>query len=214
MASFIERPLLLAPSAMRPQAAWETLAVRGIDRSPPATGHWLQLGLDVGVVPGLQVGIAGSEEVAPRATFDRIALRTVFGLHPDGALRFDAGNYRNDVSGSMNGSWALGIGAPIRIVALSGKLAVFTGRTVALPPIGGTLSVAFADDFLTVDLNHANVTATIGVPVQVVVEPIPGLALALRSGYRHGWGGGNFSANWIPLGTDLPLNPASRVNLI
>lgn len=93
-------------------------------------------------------------------------------------------------------------------------MALFSGRTLALPPLGGTPGLAFADDLFTVDLNGSNVTATVGVPVRILLQPIDGLAFALRSGDRHGWGGGRFSANWVPLGADVVLNLASRIDLV
>jgi len=210
--SFIDRPLVLPPLSVRPQAAWEMVAVRSIDRSPASTGHWLQLGIDAGVGFGLQVGVAASQELSPDASFDRAALRSLLSLSQDAALRLDFGPYR--FNRQTETGWAGGLGAVLRLPLIPGKVALLTGRTIALPPIGGTLGLAFADDFVTIDLNHSNITATVGIPLQLLVEPAEGFALALRSGYRHGWGGGNFSADWVPLGADLLVNVARRVDFV
>lgn len=212
--SFLGRPLVLPPLTIQPQVAWEMLAYRAGSETPGGTAHSAQAGIDVGAAPGLQVGLGASEEISPDVRFDRFAARSVIGVAGAAGVRLDAAMYRLYRANISETGYDLGIGPAVRIPIIPGTLSLISGRNIALPPLGGTDSLAFADDFLTVDLNHSNVTATIGVPIGLMLEPARSLAFCLRSGYRHGWGGGNFSADWVPLGADVLLNIASRFDLV
>jgi len=200
--TFIDRPLVLPPGMFQPQAGWELLGFRG----GGPTQNSVVFAADVGVFPGAQIGASAVLAEAPNLDFDRIAARGVFALHPLAALRLDTSYYRFHSTPDEHG-YASGIGLAIRVPLVPGTLALISGRSVALRPIGRTLDERhFADDLFTLDLNHSNVTATVGFPIGLELQPVAPLALVLHSGYRHGFGGGSYDEDWIPVGLDALIN--------
>jgi len=196
--AFIDRPLVLAPGTFQPHAGWELLGFRG--GGPTRNSLWF--GADVGVLRELQIGASLVLTEAPGLGFDRAAARAVLALHPMTAVRLDTSIYRFLGLPEEYG-YASGIGLSIKIPLLAGTLSLVSGRSFALPPIGRTIEeLHFADDLFTLDLNHSNVTATVGFPIGLQLQPIEQLSLLLRSGYRHGFGGGSYSEDWIPVGLD------------
>ena len=208
--AFIERPLVLPAGAVQPQLGWELAGYRA--GGPVQNGLWL--GADAGVAGFLQIGVAAVLTEAPDLGFDRATARGLFSLHPDAAIRLDTSVYRFRGVGSTEYGYASGIGLSLRLPVVRGVLSLISGRAFGLPPIARTLDEAhFADDLFTLDLNHSNVTATVGLPVGLQLQATEEVALLLRSGFRHGFGGGNYDENWVPVGVDVLFN-LSPVDLI
>jgi hypothetical protein len=200
--AFIDRPLVLPPGMLQPHAGWELLGFRG-----GPTRNSIGFGADVGVFRDFQIGASAVLTEAPDLGFDRVAARGLIALHPAAAVRVDTSIYRF-LGVPQEYGYASGIGLSIKIPLVPGTLALISGRSFALPPIGRTEELHFADDLFTLDLNHSNVTATLGIPMGLELQAIPQLSLLLRSGYRHGFGGGLYSEDWVPVGLDVLVNLA------
>ncbi len=204
----IDRPLALPHGTVQGQVGWEMLGLRagGVDAQH---GVWFAAG--GGLAANVEIDAAAVfSEADGDFGFDRAAARGVFAFHRNAAIRLDTSIYRFRFNAPTEYGYASGLGVPFRIAIVPGLLSIIGGRTFAMPPIGRTIDeYHFADDVFTLDLNDSNVTATIGFPLGIQVQPADPLSVVLRSGYRHGWGGGGYDENWVPVGIDVLVDVAS-----
>ncbi|TMB11050.1 MAG: hypothetical protein E6J66_10080 [Deltaproteobacteria bacterium] len=202
-ASFLERPLIVLRHEIQLHAAYEPL--REDTGTNTADVHRVLLGLDVGVTDEVQLGLSAAPRIAPNGGFDHLAIRTTYLAHEHVAVRLDTGVYDTRVHGETPG-FAGGIGMSLRIPLLAERVALISGRFTGLPPIGPRFSpwpsLSFADDLVTIDVNGRVRTASVGIPLGVLVQVVPLLAAQVRAGYRHVFGAYS-SADYVPIGVDL-----------
>jgi hypothetical protein len=223
--AFIDRPLVLPPGMVQLHAAYEPQIVSA-DGNTSVAAHFAFAGVDAGVARGLQLGAAVAFELSPDGRFDHSAVRAQYALTDLAAVRLDAGVFHYVATGNFpNGSGGFvdtqgaygflgGVGLAIK-VPLGHCFAFTSGRFTALPPIGGALALASADDLVTVNLNGSNDTGSIGAPVGLLYQAVPALALQARAGVRHFF---NLNApsglqNAVPLGLDVLLS-AGALDLV
>ena len=105
------------------------------------------------------------------------------------------------------GSHAAALAPAVERVAIDKHFGLIGGRSIGRPPLGPGPLYSFGDDWLTIDFNHRDVFASLGLPLGVFFEPSAGLAFELRSGFRHVWGGGQLKADFVPVGLDFLATP-------
>jgi hypothetical protein len=200
-------------------------------------GETLAAGIDYGVSDKVQVGLAAAFPVAPGAAFGSLLGSLSAGGGNNVAVRVDAGYERFGFNGSgapfgnpHADRFFGGIGAPIKI-PLSPTVAFVSGRVGAVHfghfnnlgvsglglYVGASgLSEQAADIFVVSGGNNGtNTDIGINLPVGLLVQPDPRLALTLQAGYSAviATSGSGLANHYIPLALELVVSPAQLVDV-
>jgi hypothetical protein len=214
---------------------WESEPIVGGTGS--LEGETVALGADFGI-GGSQIGIAVALPIHPGAAFGSVLISETFALDPHIAGRVDLGfesiGFNGDVPGgtSHTSRYFTGLGFPLK-VPLSSTVAFVSGRTGAVQfghfnnlgqgdtglYFGGSFFTEGAADNLVLS-GGDNSSATIfgiNVPLGLLVQPSPLLALTLSAGYSAMViipnGGSTEALHYVPIGLEATVSPAQAIDL-
>lgn len=227
-ASFVERPLQLAPGAWQPTFMFDVTNVSV--SSDSASGEVLSAALDAGVTKNLQLGLYVTVPVNPSGFGSAIG-SLQGGLSEQASLRVDAGILRGILDAGALGSssanaFALGVGAPLKL-RLSHEVAFISGRpgtaqfgrpfAISEKGMGGATGAnpAFSGDDLFYFIVNDGGTASyvVNLPVGLLLSPNDHFAIGLRSGFRAVFPADGDTSKAIPLGIDLMVSLSPEVGL-
>ena len=248
-AGLINEPMTLAPLSFRISGELNLTHAEISDGGMTLTGNGvgLALGGDIGIVPRLSTGAFLAFPISPFADFGTFAANLQYEAVPDTLnLRLDIGAQRQSVllTSDLFGfdrvhqdGFLFGFGIPIR-VRLHPKVAFTSGSTWArgfdsqpLLSLGsGSSQLAVYGTILTQDVftlftrsdqGQRVTSGAVHLPLGILFQPVPALAVAVRSGYRLVFaaiddGKGNThttKVHYIPLAFDLVVTPAKWVDL-
>jgi hypothetical protein len=196
-------------------------------------GLSLAMGIDFGVNDKTQAGIALALPITPGAGFGSILGTVVYGTSPNVGFRLDAGYERigfNGGSGLLAGHanrFFGGLGVPIKVL-ITPTVAFVSGRTSSVQ-FGhfnnfGDSGVGFysgassfpesSADFFMISGGDNNTNTNFGIhlPLGLLVQPDPRLALTLESGYSALMNDSG-SVHYIPLAVEAVVTPVPRVDI-
>jgi opacity protein-like surface antigen len=197
-----------------------------------ADGLSLEMGFDFGASDKTQGGIALALPITPGAGFGSILGTAVYGASPNLGIRLDAGYERigfNGGSGFLTGHanrFFGGLGVPIR-VPITPMVAFVSGRTSSVQ-FGhfnnfGDSGVGFysgassfpesSSDFFVISGGDSSTTTNVGIhlPLGLLLQPEPHLALRLESGYAALINDSG-TLHFIPLAVEAIVTPVPRLD--
>jgi hypothetical protein len=197
-------------------------------------GETLAAGIDYGVSDKVQLGLAAAFPINPGAAFGSVLGSLAASGGNNGAVRLDAGYERFGVNGSGASfgnnhadRFFGGIGAPIKI-PLSPTVAFVSGRVGAVHfghfnnlgttgsglYIGASALSEQAADILVISggNNGTNTLVGVNLPVGLLVQPDPHLALTLQAGYSAVISNGA-TDHYIPLALEAVVSPAQLLDI-
>lgn len=188
----IDRPLTLQPQMLQLEAAASLTHNAAVD--PSSNTEALQFAADYGILHHLQAGAVVDVQVSPSSKFERGLVSGQYQLLNFAAFRLDLGAQRVD-SGSLY--FAFGVGLPLRL-KLTDTLALVSSRPYAY---------GAEDDLFSVRTNFSSSISELRLPVGVLYQVNPNLAVIGRSGI-----GNVGSAYFVPFGADVTVS-VSRLDI-
>ena len=205
----VARPLTLPALVFQPfvgvAVTNATAVVDPLVSTVKATGTGLSLsfGGDVGLTSRAQLGLLFTLPLSPAADFGAFTATFQYALLRDLVnLRLDIGAQRRDLFYPVNGTptqdivdgFVAGIGLPIK-ARIGRHVAIVSGSTSARgfdssPLVTDGHFYKFGDGLATQDLFTVAIWpgrgtgGAVHLPIGLVFQPVPALALGLRSGYR------------------------------
>ena len=239
----IDRPLLLPRFIFQP---WVEFGITNssiyedaeLDTTKKVgTGCTVSFGVDIGLPGRFQLGALFALPVSPSADIGTFVFDLQYGLLKQLNLRLDLGAQHQLVHALLAGAlysqtldgFVMGVGAPLKI-KLHRMLALTSGSTMArgfeTPPVitaGQAVSfgsiVASQDIFSLGVWNQSGdnvVGGVINLPVGLLFQPHPMLALQARTGYRLSFtkqSGGSSTTHMVPVALDVVVTVARRIDL-
>lgn len=201
---------------------------------PSLTGETVALGVDFGVTDHVQLGLATALPVHPGLAFGSILVTGAVALEPRCALRLDAGYERTGVNGQNAKNevpfhrFFGGLGLPVKI-PISAAVAFVSGsadavgfghfNNIGVGGMGiyyGVSQLGSSVDVLVVEVGDDGRSSTIGVnlPLGLLLQPDPGFAFTLQTGYSGVFTSGSSTAlHYLPLKLEAVVTPDRTLDL-
>ena len=199
-------------------------------------GETLALGLDFGATDLVQIGLGLVFPINPGAAFGSALASGSFAVDKNAALRLDAGYESVGANGNFDpenaNRYFAGIGAAIK-VPITPTVAFVTGRTGPVQfghfnnlgsngtgvYFGSSFLTELSSDFLVVSGGNLDTGTNLGInlPVGLLLQPDPHLALTLQAGYsvviEIPSVGSALASHFVPIGLEAVVSPVSQLDI-